>query len=182
LQFSFGPAPLRRFDIRGELGPDLSFRPGVASYAEAVCATVPNYGPELAFTGICNPSGILAASGTLLSRRYRGPAHVRPSGVRVRSLRLIAPRPDAPGRVDASLTGPALPSAARHVAAILLADAATGTPITLDCRADTSVAVDRRGQIAAVHLSLPAGTRLQARVRAYVILDAFAIATRLLAR
>jgi outer membrane protein assembly factor BamB len=180
LEFSFGLVPLRRFYIRGELGRDLSFRPGVSTYAETVCKTVPNYGPELTFTGICNPSGILAASGTLLSRRYTGNVNVRPVGVRVRSLRLTPPGPGAAGRLDATLTAPVLPSAARHVAAILLTDASTGTPITLDYRAHTSVDVDRRGRIAAVRLTLPAGMRL-AGVRAYVILDAFPVAVRLVA-
>ena len=181
LQFSFGSVPLRRFDVRGELRPDLSFAPGVSMYAETVCATVPNYGPELAFTGICNPTGIMAASGTLLSRRYDGTASVRPAGVRVRSLRIVAPTWAAPGSVDARLVGPNVPSAALHVAAILLTDAATGNPVTLDYRADTSVSVDPRGRIAAVHLILPAATPLPARLRAHVILDAFPVATRVVA-
>jgi outer membrane protein assembly factor BamB len=181
LQFSFGPAPLQRFDVRGEFDSALRFRPGVSTFAETACATVPNYGPELAFTGICNPSGILAASGTLISRRYDGAANVRPAGVRVRSLRLLAPTSAAPGRVDARLSGPGLPAAARHVAAILLTDAATGTPIMLDYRAETSVSADHQGRIAAVHLSLPAQTRLPAKVRAYVILDSFPVAARVAA-
>ena len=65
LEFSFGQVPLRRFELRGQLGPDLRFRPGAAVYAETVCATVPIYGPELAFTGICNPR-----------RRARGQRHL----------------------------------------------------------------------------------------------------------
>jgi hypothetical protein len=46
LEFSFGVVPLRRLELRGDLRPGLSFRPGASSYAETVCATVPNYGPS----------------------------------------------------------------------------------------------------------------------------------------
>lgn len=180
LMFSFGLVPLRQFDLRGELDPNLSFEPGVSLFADTVCASVPNYGAELAFTGICNPSGILSASGTLLSRAYRGMANVRPPDVRIRSLRLFAPGSAAVGHVDARLAGPGLPSAARHVAAILLTDASTGTPVALDYRAETSASIDHRGRIAAVDLTLPARTQLPRRIRAYVILDAFPLATRVI--
>ena len=57
--------PLRSFSLRGQLDSDLRFAPTANLYAETVCATVPNYGPELTFTGICNPRGVLATSGTL---------------------------------------------------------------------------------------------------------------------
>ena len=76
---SFGAVPLRSFSLRGQLGPDLRFAPAANLYAETVCATVPNYGPELTFTGICNPKGVLAASGTFVSNGYRGTANVRPA-------------------------------------------------------------------------------------------------------
>ncbi len=178
LTFSFGVVPLRQFELRGTLGPDLSFRPGAALYANTVCKTVPNYGAELLFTGICNPNGVLAASGTFLSRAYRGNASVRPAGVHVSSIRLIAPKPGKAGSVDATLAGRSRPSAAHHVAALLLTDAATGQPVAVDYRSNTSLSRDARGRITAFHLTLPAATTLPARIRVYAILDAFPLAQR----
>ncbi len=182
LEFSFGLVPLRRFELRGDLGPGLSFQPGVSLYADTVCASVPNYGPELTFTGICNPRGVLAASGTFLSGAYTGTANVRPAGVHIGSLRLVAPGTGASGHVDARLVGSRLPSRARHVAAILLTNAVTGTPVGIDYRMETSLSTDRRGRIVAVHLRLPAGTDLPRRIRAYVIVDAFPVGARVLGR
>lgn len=180
LEFSFGLVPLRRFEMRGNLGPDLSFQPGVSLYAETVCATVPNYGPELTFTGICNPSGVLAASGTFLSGAYRGTASLRPSGLRVGSVRLVAPTTSQAGSVDARLVGKGLPAADRHVAAVLLTDSTSGTPVTMDYRAETAVSTDARGRITGVKLTIPPAMVLPARVRAYVIVDAFPVGNALL--
>ena len=180
LEFSFGVVPLRRFELRGDLGPDLRFRPGAALYAETVCATVPNYGQQLAFTGICNPAGVLAASGTFLSSAFRGAANTRPPGVRIASIRLRRPAAGSVGSVEATLGGRGLASAARHVAAVLLTDARSGAPIDIDYRGQTSVTVDGRGRILGVRLRLAAGTRLPHRLRAYVIVDAFPLGSRVL--
>jgi hypothetical protein len=178
LSFSFGVVPLRLFEMRGELPPDLRFRPGAALYAETVCATVPNYGPELRFTGICNPTGVLAASGTFLSSAYRGAASTRPPGARLGGLRVTRPMAGSAGVVDARLAGSPL-RAGRHVAAVLLTDAHTGAPVGLDYHSLTRLFVSGR-RISAVHLTLPAGTRLPRRVRAYVMIDAFPLAARVL--
>ena len=177
LTFSFGLVPLQRFYMRGTVGRDLSFAPGASLYAETVCKTVPNYGPELAFTGICNPDGLLAASGTFLSGKYTGSAAVRPPGVRMASVHLVRSTATAAGSVVARLAGPGVPSSATHVAAVLLTDASTGLPVSLDYRALTTVS---KGRLNEVSLRLPAGTALPARVRAYVIVDAFPVASRVL--
>jgi hypothetical protein len=180
LTFSFGLVPMRRFELRGTLDPSLRYRPGVSLYAETVCATVPNYGPELAFTGICNPSGVLTASGTLISSAYRGAAARRPAGLRVTAVGRIENADTGARAVVARLAGRGLPSARRHVAAILLTDARSGAPVGLDYRALTRVLVTRGGRIDGVRLNLPNGTRLPRRTRAYVIVDAFPLASRLL--
>jgi hypothetical protein len=84
------------------------------------------------------------------------------------------------GSAAVRLTGAGLPQATRHVAAILLTDAATDTPVAVDYRPETSVSTNAAGDIVGVHLTLPAGTRLPDHVRAYVIVDAFPISrTRL---
>ncbi len=177
LTFSFGLVPLQRFYMRGTLQRNLSFAPGASLYAETVCKTVPNYGPELAFTGICNPDGLLAASGTFLSQAYSGSAAVRPRGVSVLSVRLVRPSAAADGSVVARLVGPGVPSSAHHVAAVLLTNASTGSPVSLDYRTLTTLSKPRLGQ---VDLRLPAGTVLPAHMRAYVIVDAFPVASRIL--
>ncbi len=177
LEFSFGTVPLRTFELRGQLGPGLRVRPGAALYAETVCARVPNYGAELTFTGICNPSGVLAASGTFLSTAYEGPAAERPSGVRLAALSFSRPSGGHAGSVSAGLTGPQLPGAG-HIAALLLTNAASGAPVSLDLRSNTTVVRDAHGQIHGVRLAIPAGTAVPAHVRIDVIVDAFPLATR----
>jgi outer membrane protein assembly factor BamB len=176
LEFSFGPVPLRRFELRGTLGPGLTFAPDANAYAETVCATVPTYGPELAFTGICNPSGVLAASGTFISSAYHGPASTRPARVSARPVTLVRPTAAADGLASVRLTGPSLPSRAHHVAAILLTDAATDAPVAIDYRSSTSLRTGAAGQITGVLVTIPRGTRLPPRLHAYVIVDAFPIA------
>ncbi|MGA2013705.1 MAG: PQQ-binding-like beta-propeller repeat protein, partial [Solirubrobacteraceae bacterium] len=174
LTFSFGAVPLRRFTLRGSLAPDLSFAPGASLYAETVCATVPHYGPELAFTGICNPGGVLAASGTFITGAYRGAARRRPSGVRAGRVQLREPTATAAGSADVRLAGARLPAARRHVVTILLAGGAD--PVALDYRRDSTEVTDRAGAITGVRLTIPRGTALPPNLRAYVIVDAFPIA------
>jgi hypothetical protein len=75
-----------------------------------------------------------------------------------------------------ALTGSGLPSASHHVAAILLTNAESNTPVALDYRPNTTVQTNGVGDIAAIRLTIPPGTQLPAQIRAYVILDAFPIA------
>ncbi len=180
LQFSFGNVPLRRFELRGQLGKNLSFNPDANLYADTVCAKVPNYGAELLFTGICNPSGVLAASGTFTSAAYHGPANRRPAGVRAGRVSLVRPGSGTDGVAQVSLAGTRLPTASHHVAAILLTDARTGDPVSVDYQTDASVVSDPEGRITGVRLTIPAGTQLPARIRAYVIVDGFPLSQTVL--
>jgi hypothetical protein len=66
------------------------------------------------------------------------------------------------------------------VAAILLTDAATGGPLAVQPRSATTVMVNRAGRIVGVRLHLPRGTVAPARMRAYVIVDAFPLASVML--
>ncbi len=145
LQFSFGPVPLRSLDFRGRLGGDGRFAPGASLYGQVTCADVPNYSVYLYVAGVCNPSDTLAASGTFLSDRYRGgPANRRPAGLSVSRLALRRPTASADGEASATLRlarGASYP-AGRHLAAILLTDARSGEPVSLDYRTLTSNAKD----------------------------------------
>ena len=123
LQFSFGSVPLRIFDVRGQIAPDLGMLPGTGLYSETTCADVPNYSVQLRFAGVCNAQDTLAASGTLLTRPYGDRAATRrPRGVRLASLQLTRPTAGASGAVLATLrlSGRARYPAARHVGSILL--------------------------------------------------------------
>ena len=138
LQFSFGPVPLRSLDFRGRLGADGRFGAGASLYGQVTCAEVPNYSFYLYVAGVCNPSDTLAASGTFLSDRYRGgPANRRPAGLSVSRLSLDAADAPAtaarPPRPCGSPRGARYP-AARHLGSILLVDAGTGKPVSLDYR------------------------------------------------
>jgi outer membrane protein assembly factor BamB len=182
LQFSFGSVPLRLFGIRGQMGSDLALRPGAGLYSETTCADVPNYSVQLRFAGVCNAQDTLAASGTLLTGRYGGGvANRRPSGVRLGSLQITRPGPNAAGLAVATLrlaTGTHYP-ARRHVGSILLTDPA-GEVVPLNYRDETTAGTDARGDLRTIQLAIPAGTTLPSRLRAYVILDVFPLGSRVL--
>jgi outer membrane protein assembly factor BamB len=181
LQFSFGPVPVRGFDLRGRLGAGLRLAPGSGIYAETTCDDVPSYSAELHVAGVCNADDTLAASGTLLTDRYGPPAGLRrPAGVHLSSLELRRPAGGAPGVAVARL---ALSPGARypgrvHVGSILLTDARTGAPVPLDYRSETSSRRSRRGDLRAIRLTIPAGVELPRRVRAYAIADVFPLGAR----
>jgi outer membrane protein assembly factor BamB len=180
LQFSFGPVPVRSLDFRGRLESDGRFAPGSTVYGQVTCASVPNYAAYLYVAGVCNPSDTLASYGTFLSDGYEGTANERPEGVRAGELTLRAPTGDTDGEAVARLEldrGARYP-AAQHLGSILLVDAATGVPVSLDYRTLTTPATDGRGNLREIHLEIPAGTSLPQRVRAYVIADVFPLASR----
>ena len=182
LQFSFGSVPLRLFDLRGQLAPDLAMRPGGGIYSETTCADVPNYSAQLRIAGVCNAQDTLAASGTLLTGAYGShAANRRPAGVRLASLQLTPPGPSAEGTVTATLTlarGKRYP-ANKHVGSILLTGPG-GEVVPLDYRNATRPLTDSKGNVRAIQLTIPAGTQLPSPVRAYAILDVFPLGSRVL--
>jgi hypothetical protein len=68
--------------------------------------------------------------------------------------------------------------ASRHALAVLVTDADTGAPVTLDYRKALSSRADARGNLNEVRLRIPAGTALPERLRAYVIADVFPLEVR----
>ena len=180
LTFSFGTAPLHLLQFRGQLSRSLAFRPGANLYVEVNCPEVPYYGPFLPLFRLCNSQGQLIASGTFITRRYRGTARVRPRGVSVGSVALERPSGGADGSATATLAlrrGVSY-SAKRHQVGILLTDADTGAPVGLDYRKGTRVSADAHGNAASVRLTIPAGTSLPERVRVHVMADVFPLASR----
>jgi hypothetical protein len=138
------------------------------------------YGPFLPLTGLCNAAGKLVSSGTFITDAYdrRGEANRRPRGLEVESVELERPTADAAGAAEAtfSLPGSARYPASRHVASILLTDAATGEPLNLDYKALTSTTADANGNLTGARVEIPPGTELPPRVRLYVIADVFPLA------
>jgi outer membrane protein assembly factor BamB len=179
LTFSFGKVPLRRFEVRGRLGRGLRML-DPALYGEVACAEVPTYGPALFITGICNKKGDIDALGTFTTSRYsrRGPANRRPRGVRVSSLDLERPTATADGSATATFGLRRRYLARKHAVAILLTDAANGSPVSIDYKAETSVRAGARGNLDQVRLTIPKSTRLPGRIRAYVMTDSFPLAAR----
>ena len=173
LTFSFGDVPLQRFDLRGRMGANRRVQPGAAMYAEALCATVPTYGPVLAVaTRLCNRDGVLVSSGTFVTKPYaaRGAASARPRGVSVSKLDLVRPTEGSDGSATATLKlarGVRYPARA-HAVHILLTDATSGAVVPVTYRKNTTVTKDSRGNIASVKLSIPAGTAVPSSMRAYV--------------
>jgi outer membrane protein assembly factor BamB len=183
LTFSFGAVPLQRLDVRAQLDPALHAQPGADLYAEAQCATIPNYGPATFATGVCNQQGILAAEGTFITDGYpsTGSANRRPAGLAVSSFTLQRPTAVTDGSATAMLAlspGASYPSG-DHRVGILLVDDQTGQPVGLDYTSQTTAA-DPAGNVASVRLTIPAGTQLPARVRGYVVADVFPLDNRLL--
>lgn len=181
LTFSFGPVPVQTLDFRATLSPRLVAYPGADIYGEVTCSSVPTYGPLLPSQRLCNNEGKLISNGTFVTGPYsaRGKADARPRGVGLRSLTYTPPGPSYGGSMTATLklSRRARYPAAHHVVSIVLADASSGVPVGLDYRASESTAVDRRGNIRSVTLSIPPGTSLPASVRAYVVSDVFPLAS-----
>ncbi len=175
LTFSFGDVPLRRFDLRMQMGADRRAR-GASLTAEVFCPEVPVYGPALVAIGLCNRDAILPSSGTFITGPYGGPANRRPRGVRLAGLELRRPSAGASGLAVARLRGSRFP-ADRHAAAILLTDPDSGAVVSLDYRKATSLRLSH-GSIREVRLRIPAGTDLPDRIKAYVITDVFPLAER----
>jgi outer membrane protein assembly factor BamB len=182
LTFSFGEVPMRRFDLRLQVGRGLRARPGASLYAEVFCPEVPVYGPALIAIGLCNRDLRLPVSGTFITKRYdrRGPANRRPRGVHVKGVSLRRPTGAEAGSVTARLAlarGARFP-AGSHAGGLLLTDSATGKVVSLDYKKALSQRIDRRGDIREVRLRIPAGTELPTRIRAYVIADVFPLTAR----
>jgi hypothetical protein len=180
LQFSFGSVPLRLFEIRGQIDPDLAMRPGTGLYSETTCADVPNYSAQLRVAGVCNGQDTLAASGTLLTQGYGDRAATRkPKGVGLASLAISRPAAGSPGSVVATLklSRRARYPASRHIGSILLTGPG-GEVIPLDYRSQTVSVADSKGDLRQIRLTLPPETSLPGVVQAHVILDVFPLAAR----
>ncbi len=131
----------------------------------AVCGEISFYGPFLRTLGLCNAqTDILQAFGAALFT----PITTQPA-IDAGTVTLAV----AAGKVTATLTGSPL-RATEHAFGILLVDAATGRPVSLDYGLTMAKTANPDGSVATVSLELPAtGTALPASVRAYLMVDTY---------
>jgi hypothetical protein len=169
------------------LTPSLRNRPGASLYAQALCATIPNYGASTYVTGLCNTNGILAAAGTFITDPYHFPAraparfqapNTRPRGVSVRSVVLRRPTSATAGSLTVKLALPrgAQYPAADHRVGVLLVDPG-GQPLGIDYTAQTT-SVSKAGNVTGVRLTIPKGTSMPQHLNAYVMADVFPLVSR----
>jgi hypothetical protein len=177
LTFSFGPVPVQRLVVRAQLSKSLVAQPGADIYGEVNCPDVPFYGPLLPTLRLCNNQDKLISNGTFVTSAYGSPgtANQRPPGLGVTGVTLQRPTAAAAGSAVATLVlarGAHYP-AARHLVSIVLTDAATGAPVGLNYSANLKDIADGHGDIQRAQLTIPAGTSLPAKIRAYVVADVF---------
>ncbi|HQR80145.1 MAG TPA: PQQ-binding-like beta-propeller repeat protein [Actinomycetota bacterium] len=167
LWFTFGPVPLRRFDLRGTFGADGQVLPNSQFLAEAVCADIPGYGSQIPATGMCDTQGVITAAGTFLGGTAQSAALRRVPGMRIGDVTFS---PGSPATLSATIDVPASYTSADHFVSILLLDD-QGRPVPLDYYRATTMQTDGSGQITGVTLTVD--TALPERFRAVVMTDAF---------
>lgn len=164
--------PFRTFRMAAALDMDGDASGPLRVTGSTICMGIPTYGLFLQRLGLCNPkTDVLAVSGAANFTLYSGAA--QPSGVGTVAFAATA---DA---VTATLTGSTLPLA-DHVAAVLLVDAATGKPVTLDYGLSTARTADAAGALATVSVPI-AGKTLPPMARAYLMIDTWPAATATIA-
>jgi outer membrane protein assembly factor BamB len=160
--------PFRTFRLTASFGGDGSARGPVRLIGSTLCGGIPVYGSFLQQLGLCNPqTDALTVSGAANFTVQAGvPA---PTGVGAVSFAATA---DA---VTATLVGSSL-TLADHVAAVLLVDAATGRPVTLDYGLTSQRTTDASGVLSTVRIPIT-GKNVPRLLRAYLMVDSAAVAT-----
>jgi hypothetical protein len=145
---------------------------GVRVNGSTVCAGIPTYGMFLETLGLCNPeTDVLSVFGGADFAPFDGGSGAAPKGLGTVALTAKS------GQIRADISGGSL-KVADHVAAILLVDAALGTPVSLDYGLVTARKAAADGTLASVTLST-SGAKLPTSVRAYLMIDTYpaAVAT-----
>jgi hypothetical protein len=135
-----------------------------------VCAGIAVYGPFLQKLGLCNAAtDVLSVDGAANFTVFSGVAV--PSAAEVGSVAFSGSK----AQVVATLAGSTL-AANAHVASVLLVDATTGAPVSLDYGLKTARAATSAGNLATVTVQL-AGKTVPASVVAYLMIDTSAVAS-----
>ena len=169
LWFTFGPVPLRRFDLRGTFGADGRVGPESQFLAEAVCADIPGYGAQMPLTGMCDAGGVITAAGTFLGEQAQSPAVRRVAGLTVGPVT----REGSSFSVTLALQPGVRYRPEDHFVSILLLDAATGVPVPIDYYRDTTLSTDGSGNISGATVRVGEGIAVPDSIEAVVMTDAF---------
>jgi hypothetical protein len=149
--------PLGDFRVNARLDQSIA-----GLQASTVCGQVPVYGAFLQQLGFCNPQ-----TDTM---QVFGAANLTQLGTRQPpAAGVVAFSRDAT-KVTATLSGSTL-RADEHSLAILLIDAASGAPISLDYGLSSARTSNADGTIASVTLALPSDKPLPPSLRAYLMVD-----------
>ena len=136
-------------------------------HVSALCSEIDFYGAFLQMLGLCNPqTDALEAYGTVLLDPSGDGVQAAPAG-----LGDVTMATDG-ASFTATLAGATL-SPDDHRLAILLVDAAAGTPVTVDYDSSTAWETDGDGQVTSVTLTAETGLAPGAEVRAYLMVDAY---------
>ena len=150
----------RHFLVTAALGADGTGGTSPALVVSTHCQDIQLYGPFLGDLGLCNPdTGTLLVSGGLEIRPFAGAA-----------IHAAAAFAIAQKKVTATLTGSSL-VAKDHTLSVLLVDAATGKPVSLDYGLATTVTANSDGTVATVEVQLT--KTLTGTYRAYLMVDAY---------
>ncbi len=163
--------PFRSFRIAATLGAELSALDDAQLTGSTVCAQVPFYGPFLQNLGLCNPqTDVLSVlGGAKLTPWKATPAQLEAT------FALDAAEVSATVTTSTSSPGKNV-KASEHVVSLLLVDATTGAPVSLDYGLKTTRDVDAGGNVAKVHVPVT-GKTLPSTMRAYLMVDVSPAAT-----
>ena len=173
--------PFNLFELRGRLGADgVTSLP--AAFADTDTLSIPTFGPYMVIAGLANNwYQKLLVSGTYVTRPYDGAANHALDGIHVAGISFQPPAEKTPAKVTAEfLLDPGATYPAKdHRAAILLVDPATAGAVYLDYLANLNTAADGNGNIKSVTLTIPSTVKLPASVQAYIMLDVYPAAMKI---
>lgn len=160
--------PMDLFRVSARLDESGLATRGAEVLATTLCAELPFYGSFLEALGFCNPDlpgHPLTAFGAVELGPHGAGVHSAPEALGLVSF--IA----ASDGVTATLTGSGL-LAEEHHAALLLVDASSGRPVTLDYGLETLRTADGDGLLTSVRIPFAPGS-VPGLLRVYLLVDAY---------
>jgi len=161
------------FRLAASLDAGGSAGQGATLTATTRCGDVPLYGVFMRKMGLCHPeTDLMVTFGAALLEPYQGGVQQAPTGVGTVTFQAAA------DRVQATLEGSAL-KAGEHTLGLLLVDAGTGAPVSLDYGHSLARAANPDGTAASVTLSFKR-EEVPDSVRAYLMVDTYPAARQTL--
>jgi outer membrane protein assembly factor BamB len=159
------------FRLAASIAGDGSVASSASLVVSSRCTDIQLYGPFLAMLGLCNPdTGMLLVSGAADLRPYAGALPA------IGGVGAVSFNADANGFT--ATVGGAL-SASAHVVGVLVVDATTGAPLSLDY--GTATTVTTRGDGTVANVSVARKPNAPSSVRVYLMVDTTPVASATLA-